>query len=153
MEVACRLSQLQAVDNMREALRVSEERCHNIVHKAHGEIAVVNKVRVVILVRLGGKLLVHLARLLVCAKVVEHEMGIVVIGIDQYAVLRLGERQPLYIGLLCELALVLFLRKYHHQRHFVEAGAVVPLVRIIKPGLARGCICIGDAYLVGLYAL
>ena len=145
VEVIHRLRKLQAVDYMWEALRLRIERGHHVVHEAGREIAVIDEVRVIVIVRQRRKLLVHLARLLIRAEVAEHKVGIVIVGIDKDALLRLGKRDALYVGLLRQFAVMLPLGKYHHQRHLVHAGAVVPRVGIIKPRFARGEICIGDA--------
>ena len=138
---------------MREALRRIIERCHNVVHEADRKIAVVYKVRVIVIVRQRRKLLVHLARFLIRAEVIEHKVRIIVVGIDKYALLRIGERKPLHVRLLRQLAVGLLFRKDHHQRHLVHTGAVIPCVRIIKPRLPRGEICIGKAYIVRLHAV
>ena len=141
----------QALDHVGKALRLGKQGGHDLGHEAGGEIAVIPEVRDVVIVRQLGVLLVDIPAVrLRGGHSAHHQMGVVVVGIGQDDFLGIAQLQALDLAVAGELALMFLLGQDHHQRHLVHAGAVIPLVGVIEPGVAGGGVDVADADVLGI---
>ena len=151
MEVGPVVRLLQALDDIGEALVLLVQGGHHVREEAGGEIAVVQKVRIVVFLGQRREGAVLLAHVLVRADHVHHLMGVVVVGVHQHIALGVAQGDALQVGVAIDLAVVLPLGQDHHHRHVVNAGAEVPGVAVIVPGVAGVQIAVAHADIVRIH--